>query len=87
MAASYYWSVLFIVILILFAGFATYKIYCGADLSFNNLLLYMGAVFSTLSYVTYIKSFNGADMFSSICLLPYLVCVILSLVLPKYLRR
>lgn len=86
-AASYYLSVLFIVILILFAGVAIYKIYCGDYLSFNNLLLYMGAVFSTLSYVTYIKSFNGADMFSSICLLPYLVCVILSLVLPKYLRR
>lgn len=84
---SYYVSLILIVIFILFSVLTIYTTYYGDYLSVNYLLIALGTICSSRSYIIYIKFFNGPNMLSSVCSLPYIFSVFLSLLLFRFLHK
>lgn len=84
---TYYLSMFLIVMLILFSVFIIYKLYHGDYLSLSVLLPAIGSICSSLSYISYIMSFNGPNALASVCSLPYMSGIILYLLSSHYLRK
>ncbi len=84
---SYYVCVVLIVIFIVFSGLIIYRLYYGIYSSLYFLSINIGMICSSLSYITYIKFFNGINMFSAISSLPYIFSIILSISFFQYASR
>ena len=76
----YYLSILAVMISGILLVLTTYRLLNGSYLSICVLPLLVGLICSALSFITYIKAFNGPNIFSSMCSIPYISGFMLSFI-------
>lgn len=76
----YYFSIVAVIILGILLVLTIYRLLNGSYLSICVLPLLAGSICSALSFITYIKAFNGPNIFSSMCSIPYIWGFILSVI-------
>lgn len=85
--AVYYLSMAAVLFFIQLSVLMIYRLYHGAYLSISALLMCGGVIWSSFSYIIYVKSFNGPNAFSSACSLPYILSMVLATGFFLYGRR
>ena len=75
---AYYFSVLAAIISGILLLFTIYRFSHGSYFALCMLPVSVGMICSSLSFITYIKAFNGPNIFSSMCSIPYISGFILS---------